>query len=157
MDTILTLLIYNPLEAFFLIRFCDIVIGRNFIKNDICKCYILGIINYFIQVIPNIFYGTKLFVLIEIFCMCCILPMILFIFYNIVICRIRPIISIIAYSTLHFIVLICCFIIIPQFTDLIYYINIPFVICLIESIILFCIEIMTLNIIKAGVSYEKHY
>lgn len=155
MNTILTLLIYNPLEAFFLIRFCDIIIGRNFIKKDIFNCYFLGFINYMIQCLPNLFYGKCVFSLIQTICVLLILPLTLFMYYNRFINRIRITYCIMSYILLFILVTISCFILLPSVINCIYYIEVPIVVSLIELVVLTCFEIISLNIIKVGIKYEK--
>lgn len=60
MNVPLSLLIYNPLEAYTLILLCDVIIGRHTklcIKN-IAIMYLLGTVNFSFQQIPNIWYGN---------------------------------------------------------------------------------------------------
>lgn len=59
MNMLLSLLIYNPLEAYTLILLCDVIFGchtKLCIKN-IAITYLLGAVNFSFQQIPNIWYG----------------------------------------------------------------------------------------------------
>lgn len=156
MNIILTLLIYNPLEAYFLIKFCDIFTKRKFILSDIKYCYIMGGINYIIQSIPNIFYGTNYFMILQIFVIMLLLPVISWILYSYLITYINFNKTLFAYMLLFITVVIVCFVILPIFTKTVCFYNMPLNIEFICNISLVCAREFILYIFKRGIyHYEK--
>lgn len=69
MNIPLSLLVYNPIEAYTLILLCDIISGKRtkFNIKTIPIIYVLGVVNFVIQWIPNFFYGTILFAILGLF------------------------------------------------------------------------------------------
>lgn len=68
MSVPLSLLIYNPIEAYILILLCDIITGENTkigIRN-IGKLYLLGAVNLLFQSIPNLWYGENFYIFLSI-------------------------------------------------------------------------------------------
>lgn len=85
MNIPLSLLIYNPIEAYALTLLCDIITGNNtWIKKDkIFIIYFLGFINFIIQEIPNIFEETLLYIFMQLICEYILISITMFIFYPI--------------------------------------------------------------------------
>lgn len=84
MNILLSLLIYNPIEAYAMILLCDIITGN---KTRICfklilYLYIFGAVNLFIQNIPNIWINKPYFALISIFTNYIITPFSIRFFYT---------------------------------------------------------------------------
>ena len=80
----LSLLIYNPIEAYILILLCDIVTGRDtkvHIRN-VWILYLFGAINLAFQNIPNFWYGERIYTLISIAEAFVIHPIIINILYS---------------------------------------------------------------------------
>lgn len=68
MNIPLSLLIYNPIEAYTMILLCDIITGSDtkiYIKK-IPFIYLFSIVNLFIQSIPYLIQGTELFAIVNI-------------------------------------------------------------------------------------------
>lgn len=86
MNVLVSLALYNPLEAFILIRFCDIFTKRYFQKNDFIHCYILGIINLMFQNFRTIFTNPMYILVYDTFVMFVPMILLLFIYYNSIIC-----------------------------------------------------------------------
>ena len=153
MNTILTLLIYNPLEAFFLIRFCDIISKRKFVIKDIRKYYLYGFISFWLQCLPNILYGTDIFAISHVVSSIIILPIILYAYYNISVGRIKFGTCFTAYCILTAVVVLCCFCIYPAFSNIIYCIDIPFVFEFAVNMTILLVRIVILYILRKLVSH----
>lgn len=84
MNILLSLLIYNPLEAYTLILLCDIITGNNtrFNKNNLITLWEFGAVNFIIQYIPNIIYGFSTYVYLTLFFNYLIIPISLLFFYR---------------------------------------------------------------------------
>ena len=86
MNIPLSLLIYNPVEAFCFILLCDIITSN---KTRICirlipYLYIFGAVNLFIQNIPNIWIDRPYFAVISIFMNYIVTPFSIRFFYGII-------------------------------------------------------------------------
>ena len=84
MNVLLSFLVYNPIEAYTLILLCDIITG-NIRNNPIKKIRIVLIFstcNLLIQIIPYLFYNSKLFAIINLFVAYFILPVSVKYFYE---------------------------------------------------------------------------
>ena len=80
MNFYLSLLIYNPLEAFILIYFCSIFGNFKLNKNILKECYILGSINLAVQYMGRNIENDALMFLYDIFISIIVTPILLFIF-----------------------------------------------------------------------------
>ncbi len=83
MNIPLSLLIYNPIEAYILILLCDIIAGENtkITIRNIWKLYLLGAVNLLFQNIPNLWYGKNFYILISISEALTVHAIIIYIFY----------------------------------------------------------------------------
>ena len=68
MNIPLSLLIYNPIEAYTLILLCDIITGNNtkFTPKKILHLWYFGATNLLIQLIPFVWYGKWFFAILNI-------------------------------------------------------------------------------------------
>lgn len=84
MNILLSLLIYNPLEAYTMILLCDIITGNNtkFNKNKLIVLWKFGAVNFVIQYIPNIIYGLPAYVYLTLFFNYFITPISILFFYR---------------------------------------------------------------------------
>lgn len=90
MSVPLSLLIYNPIEAYILILLCD-VIAENDTKFTIKRALLLwdfGATNLFIQLVPYIWYGKWFFAIFNVSVNYIIIPFSIMYYYRIVSCRI---------------------------------------------------------------------
>lgn len=87
MNIIMSLLIYNPIEALLLIMFCNIVTSRKFNKFDVLYLYVLGDINFAAQFIGILIRPVLLSMFYDIFATFVIYPISLYLFYNYIICK----------------------------------------------------------------------
>lgn len=84
MSVPLSLLTYNPIEAYILILLCDIITGENTkigIRN-IGKLYLLGAVNLLFQSIPNLWYGENFYIFLSISEALTVHAIIIYIFYT---------------------------------------------------------------------------
>lgn len=84
MDIFLSILIYNPIEAFCFLLLCDMITG---IKTKIGAwlipyLYIFGVINIAVQSFPTIWVGEPCFALVNVFVNYFVTPFTLKIFYK---------------------------------------------------------------------------
>lgn len=82
MNILVSLLLYNPLEALLLIRFCDVFTKRTFKLSDIISCYVLGIVNLIFQNFRTMFSNPVCILICDMFIMFIPMILILFIYYN---------------------------------------------------------------------------
>lgn len=84
MNIPLSLLIYNPIEAYTIVLLCDIITGNNtkIYINDFWKLYLFGPINFIFQSVPNIWYGRQVYILINTIEVFVIHPIIIGVFYT---------------------------------------------------------------------------
>lgn len=63
MNILLSLLIYNPIEAYTLILLCDIITGNNtkFNSKNIVTLWVFGTINFIIQYLPSFIENDNMF------------------------------------------------------------------------------------------------
>lgn len=83
MNTFLSLLIYNPLEAVAIILLCDILSGnrtRLSIRN-VLFLYLFGGVSYCIQDIANLWFGDMNFIFANVLVVVLIYPFIIYTFY----------------------------------------------------------------------------
>ncbi len=68
MNIPLSLLIYNPIEAYTMILLCDIITGNRtkFSIKMINSIYVFGAVNLAIQLVPCLFVGESYFALLNI-------------------------------------------------------------------------------------------
>lgn len=68
MNIPLSLLIYNPIEAYTMILLCDVITGNRtkFNLKMVCFLYIFGAVNLAIQLVPCLFIGKSYFALLNI-------------------------------------------------------------------------------------------
>ena len=86
MNIPLSLLIYNPIEAYTLVLLCDIITGNNtkFTFKNIPILWAFGFVNFVIQCIPNIIYGEYVFVPFIFVMNYMVVPVSIFFFYRII-------------------------------------------------------------------------
>lgn len=110
MNIPLSLLIYNPIEAYTLVLLCS-VISCNKVKYNICtilKIYILGVTNFIIQFIPYLWCGTIVYLVGNLLVAYIFTPIVLKAFYvrvikkNLTICQ--SIISVFIYCMFNIII-----------------------------------------------------
>lgn len=84
MNIPLSLLIYNPIEAYTMILLCDVITGNNTNINTktIGVMYLLGAVNLFFQCIPNLMYGSFLYIIINILVVFIIYPIFIYNVYT---------------------------------------------------------------------------
>ena len=84
MNIPLSLLIYNPIEAYAMILLCDIITGdrTKICAKNIMLIYMLSSISFCVQYIPVFVYESSLFIVLNVFCNYFIVPNILFLFYR---------------------------------------------------------------------------
>lgn len=84
MNILLSLLIYNPIEAYAMILLCDIITGNRtkICTKNIMLIYMLSSISFCVQYIPVFVYESSLFIVFNVFCNYFIVPNILFLFYR---------------------------------------------------------------------------
>jgi hypothetical protein len=86
MNVFLSLLIYNPLEAYTLVLLCDIITGNDtkFTFKNLPILWVFGSVNFIIQCVPNIVYGEHLFVPFVFIMNYMVVPVSIFFFYRII-------------------------------------------------------------------------
>ena len=86
MNIPLSLLIYNPIEAYTIMLLCDVITGNNtkLSLKRIGLLYLYGTINLMIQVIPYIWYGRIQYLVLNIIISYIIAPLLLRLFYPII-------------------------------------------------------------------------
>lgn len=82
MNILISLLLYNPLEALLLIRFCDVLTKRTFKLSDLISCYILGTVNLIFQNFRTTFSNPVYILIYDMFVMFIPMILLLFIYYN---------------------------------------------------------------------------
>lgn len=84
MNIPLSLLIYNPIEVYTMILLCDVITGDNTKINTktIGVVYLLGAVNLFFQCIPNLMYGSFLYIIINILVVFIIYPIFIYNVYT---------------------------------------------------------------------------
>lgn len=82
MNILFSLLLYNPLESFVLIRFCDIFTKRKFNKYDFINCYVLGAINLVVQNFRVVFDNRVNLLFYDLFTAFVPMSILLLIYYN---------------------------------------------------------------------------
>lgn len=67
MNIPLSLLIYNPIEAYTLILLGDIITGNDtkFNKKSIVALWVFGTVNFVMQFLPNLVYGENCFLFVS--------------------------------------------------------------------------------------------
>lgn len=85
MSILLSLLFYNPIEAYTLILLCDIISGNSTKLNvkNVFMLYIFGSVNFVIQYIPNLTYGNNLFIVVTFGLNYFVIPLSILLFYKI--------------------------------------------------------------------------
>lgn len=83
MNVLLSLLIYNPLEAYTLILLCNVIAGNNtkFNTKNILVLYLFCAVNFLIQIVPYIFYDSVLYIVSNLFVAYVVTPLILRLVY----------------------------------------------------------------------------
>lgn len=83
MNILLSLLIYNPIEAYTIILLCDVITGNNtkININAIEIIYLFGTINLFFQYIPNFVYGSIFYIVINLFIVFIVYPILVYNIY----------------------------------------------------------------------------
>ena len=91
MNIPLSLLIYNPIEAYILILLCDIITGNNtkFTPKKILRLWYFGATNLLIQLIPFIWYGERFFAILNIVTNYTIIPVSIMYHYKAISCNIK--------------------------------------------------------------------
>lgn len=86
MNIPLSLLIYNPIEAYTLILLGDIITGNDtkFNKKSIVALWVFGTVNFVIQFLPNLVYGENCFLFVSFISNYLIIPVSMLFFYNLV-------------------------------------------------------------------------
>lgn len=86
MNIPLSLLFYNPIEAYIIMLLCDVITGNNtkLSLKRIVLLYLYGTINLIIQVISYIWYGRIQYLVLNIIVSYIIAPLLLKLFYPII-------------------------------------------------------------------------
>ena len=84
MNILLSLLIYNPIEAYAMTLLCDIITGNRvkFKKINILYMVLFSTVNFIIQIVPNIFEDSIIYILLQVLCEYMLIPVSIFIFYK---------------------------------------------------------------------------
>lgn len=84
MNVLLSLLIYNPIEAYTMTLLCDIITGNRvkFKKINVLYMIFFSAVNFIIQIVPNIFKDSIIYILLQILCEYMLIPVSIFIFYK---------------------------------------------------------------------------
>ena len=84
MNIPLSLLIYNPIEAYTLILLCDVITGKDFKYNlkRVHLLYVFSFINFLNQLVPYIWYDEGVFILLNILTGYIVTPVLLKAFCN---------------------------------------------------------------------------
>lgn len=158
MNVPLSLLIYNPIEAYTLVLLCDIIIGRKTAFNikSIPIIYIFGSINFIIQWIPNIFYGSILFVILGLFNGYFIVSFSLMLMYKCLSCDVlyRKCILCQLINTIFIVVISSIMKFMFNIGDLFY--NNNNLHEFIVNLLIFSMQIITYNFIRSVFNYEKY-
>ena len=110
MNILLSLLIYNPIEAYTLVLLCS-VISCNKVKYNTCmilKIYIFGVTNFIIQFIPYLWFGTIAYLVGNLLVAYIFTPIVLKVFYvrvikkNLTICQ--SIVSVFIYCMFNIVI-----------------------------------------------------
>lgn len=90
MNIPLSLLIYNPIEAYTIILLCDVITGNEtrFSIKRILLLWVFGATNLLIQLVPYILYGKWFFAVFNISVNYIAIPFSIMYYYKIVSCRI---------------------------------------------------------------------
>lgn len=150
MNVFLSLLIYNPLEAYTLVLLCDITTGKDlkFKARNIVALYVFSSINFINQLIPYIWYGKDIFIPLNLITGYLITPILLKIFCNLVVFNVSIIDCFIAqFISCIFIIVISSFFDVLFHVNSIYY-NYSILYEFIINIIIFSIQILLYKTIK---------
>ena len=91
MNILLSLLIYNPIEAYILILLCDIITGNDtkFTPKKILHLWYFGATNLLIQLIPFVWYGKLFFAILNIAINYIMIPASIMYHYKAISCNIK--------------------------------------------------------------------
>lgn len=161
MNIPLSLLIYNPIEAYTMILLCDVITGNRTIFNKclIFKLFVFSSFNLVIEELPYIWYGEWEYVMFNAISAYIMLPIVLKYFYNLF-CKNRITIkqSIIAMFIISIFAMIIPIIFDLVFkTSTLFYNNNSLHEFIINFIILFLQIILYKFILAKRNFYEKHY
>lgn len=158
MNIPLSLLIYNPLEAYTLVLLCDIITGRKTIFNikSVPIIYIFGFINFIIQWIPNLFYGSILFAILGLFNGYFVVSFSLMLMYKYLSCHVlyRECILCQLINTIFIVVISSVMKFTFNIGDLFY--NNNNLHEFIVNLLIFSMQIITYNFIRSVFNYEKY-
>lgn len=90
MNVPLSLIFYNPLEAYSIFLLCDVIIGykAKFTIKNFWHIWVFGSCNFVLQSIPYFFYGYKLFAIINLLITYFVVPVSVKYFYGLYRCKI---------------------------------------------------------------------
>lgn len=90
MNIPLSLLIYNPIEAYVLILLCDVITGNNtkFTVKRVLLLWAFGATNLLIQSIPYIWYGKWFFAILNVAVNYMVIPLFIMCYYKVISCYI---------------------------------------------------------------------
>lgn len=84
MNILLSLLIYNPIEAYTLVLLCGIITGNDFKFNlkAIIYLYLFSTVNFINQIIPYFWYGSIIYAILNVVTGCIVTPILLKLFLS---------------------------------------------------------------------------
>lgn len=84
MNILLSLLIYNPIEAYTMTLLCDIITWNRvkFKKINVLYMILFSTVNFIIQIVPNIFDDSIIYILLQVLCEYMLIPVSIFIFHK---------------------------------------------------------------------------
>jgi hypothetical protein len=158
MNILLSLLIYNPIEAYTMILLCDIITGSNtkLCIKKIPFIYLFSIVNLFIQSIPYLIQGTRLFAIVNILTGYFVVSISIKYFYSIILSKIAYLNCVIAQFINTLCIIVICSIADTLFNIDSMFINNNILHEFIVNIIIFSVQIIVYKIIKRRIClYEK--
>lgn len=83
MNILLSLLVYNPLEAYTMILLCDLITGNNthLIIKNVWKLFLFSSLNVIVQLVPYLWYGEWAYSILNIIVAYTVIPLLLKHFY----------------------------------------------------------------------------